>query len=60
VREGGIATAYGHPHSLHGDDFQHERYLVEFLREARRLADEGSLKLALPHQFVNGSGAATP
>jgi hypothetical protein len=59
VREGGIATAYGHPHSLHGDDFQHERYLVEFLREARRLADEGSLSLALPGQFVNGFGAAS-
>jgi hypothetical protein len=54
VQEGGIATAYGHPHSLHGEDFQHERYLVEFLREARRLADAGALRLALPSDFVNG------
>ncbi len=57
AREGGVATAYGHPHSLRGDDFQNERYLVEFLREARRLADAGSLRLALPGEFVNGLGA---
>ena len=52
-----MATAYGHPHSLQGSDFQNERYLVEFLREARRLADAGSLRLALPAEFVNGFAA---
>jgi peptidoglycan/xylan/chitin deacetylase (PgdA/CDA1 family) len=49
--EGGVVTAYGHPHSLHGIDYQNEQWLVPFLQEARKLIQDGSLQAALPKEI---------
>lgn len=52
ARLGGLVVAYGHPHSLHGDTAQHERFLVPFLREAARLRAEGVLEIGLPRTLA--------
>jgi hypothetical protein len=49
---GGLVVAYGHPHSLHGDTAQHERFLVPFLREAAMLRGEGRLRIGLPRDLM--------
>jgi hypothetical protein len=50
--EGGTAVVYGHPHSVHADNAQHERWLVPFLKRAAALRAEGRLEIALPRQLL--------
>lgn len=49
---GGLVVAYGHPHSLHGETAQHERFLVPFLREAAMMREQGILRIGLPRDLM--------
>ena len=49
---GGIAVAYGHPHSLGAANRQHERWLVPFLTRARALRDAGRLDVVRPRDLA--------
>ena len=57
-RLGGLVVAYGHPHSLHGETAQHQRFLAPFLREAARLRERGTLEISLPRDLVQQVAAS--
>lgn len=52
AQRGGIAIAYGHPHSLHSGNSQDERFLVPFLQRVAGLRDAGRLLPVLPRELT--------
>jgi peptidoglycan/xylan/chitin deacetylase (PgdA/CDA1 family) len=52
VQRGGMAIAYGHPHSLGARNDQNETCLVRFLKEVVELRAAGHLDVILPRELL--------
>lgn len=50
--EGGLAIVWAHPHSLHLDGPQHERYFEPWLEAVARFREQGRLEVILPRQLT--------